>query len=807
MRANGPTTPAASAPAPSDNIAATASPATGSMTSSSATAWSARERLARFGDGRLGLMVAGGLFLSAIGVAGAPTLVLFGVTLAMTGVALISAGLVAGWERRRSALLTLRHERMDTVLEIAERLTRTFDRREIFRTIVTEVNRGLGADATTIRVLRGDVLEVAAWANMTDEAAARLPVFRRNEGRFGRIWATGRPWVCDDVAGERAHEGTYGRYDGLIDFASEIVVPLIQHDRVIGALTSISEQRRHWTDSDIAFVTALATHASIALNNAELFERTELRAAQLGVLRAAAARMSRENTIESIGRAIVEETRRIIDYHNARVYLLEPPDHVLPIAFEGTVGEYEKVDFAVLRTRIGVGFTGWVAGQGEPLLVNDANADPRGSTIPGTDDVDESMLVVPMRYDERVVGVITLSKLGLNQFDEDDLRLLMILADQSATAVETARLLGRSQALAAELRRLLDMGSALSQSLDPRAVADLIARHLAEAAGVDECAISYWDRAGDRLLTSGYYPTAAIASTDPYYSLSGYPMTRRVLNEGLVITIDADDPHADEAEVRLLREGGNRGLVMLPLVAKGASIGLVELFSKQALDLDASQVELARMMANEAAMALENATLYEEARRLADRDPLTSFYNHRTLHERLGEEIVRAGRSKRPLSLLMIDINDFKLVNDTFGHLFGDRVLVWIAERIRSTLRGSDVPARYGGDEFAVILPETDAAAANAAAERILGAFHDSAYESEERGAVPVAVSIGVATHPLDARTATEVIAVADERLYRMKRSNGEPMAGTGDDRVVPLTRDRRRSDGTGVPGTVARRY
>ena len=107
-------------------------------------------------------------------------------------------------------------------------------------------------------------------------------------------------------------------------------------------------------------------------------------------------------------------------------------------------------------------------------------------------------------------------------------------------------------------------------------------------------------------------------------------------------------------------------------------------------------------------------------RRRADRDPLTGFYNHRYLHERLGEEVVRAQRGKRPLSVLMLDLDDFKLVNDTFGHLFGDRVLTWAAELIKATLRVSDVPARYGGDEFAVILPDTDPAEATRAAERIL---------------------------------------------------------------------------------------
>ena len=104
-------------------------------------------------------------------------------------------------------------------------------------------------------------------------------------------------------------------------------------------------------------------------------------------------------------------------------------------------------------------------------------------TIPGTDDVDESMVVVPMQYDDVLVGVITLSKLGLRQFDEEDVRLLSILADQAATAFTGARHLAEARRLAAELRQLLDMSSALSRSLDPVAVADLMAEHLARAVG------------------------------------------------------------------------------------------------------------------------------------------------------------------------------------------------------------------------------------------------------------------------------------------------------------------------------------
>ena len=666
-------------------------------------------------------------------------------------------------------------ERLDTVLGIAERLASSHDRRELFRMIVDETRRALRADVTTIRILEDDRLEIAAWAGLPDDVAARLPSFHRDEGWVGEVLRTGRVLAFPDVRGDPSHG--YARYDGVIEFAGDLIAPLIHHDRVIGALAAVTHEPRHWTSGDVAFISTLATHAAIALTNAELFEQTEARAAQLGVLQAASARLSRAATVGEVGRTVVEETRRIIDYHNARVYLVEQPDDVVPIAFEGTVGAYEQVDLELLRCRLGEGFTGWVAQHGRPLLVRDANGDARGATIPGTDDVDESMLVVPMRYDEATVGVITLSKLGLDQFDEDDLRLLTILADQAATAVESARLLARSQDLASELRRLLDMSAELSESLDPRQVADLMAAHLAQAMGVEECAISYWDRSLGRLESLGYYPVLAGEDIEPFFDVAGYPETQRVLDDQCTVIIDAEDPTADEAERVLLVKDGNRMVAMLPLLAKGQAIGLVELFSKIFIRWDDDRLALARTMANEAAMALENARLYEDARKLADRDPLTGYYNHRFLHERLGEEVIRAQRARSPLSVLMLDLDDFKLVNDTFGHLFGDRVLTWTAELIRSTLRGSDIPARYGGDEFAIILPETDAVEARRAAERILEAFRDRPFIGEQRGPVPIGASIGVATFPADGRTGTDLIAAADRALYRVKRDGGHDAA------------------------------
>jgi len=527
------------------------------------------------------------------------------------------------------------------------------------------------------------------------------------------------------------------------------------------------------------------------------------RMAQLAVLAQAARRMSVDAEPRDVGLAVVEEIRRVIPYHNARVYLADGED-LVPIAFEGRVGAYEQVDPEILRTRMGEGFTGWVAAHGTPLRVDDAGSDPRGATIPGTDDVDESMLVVPMRHDDRLLGVITLSRLGLNRFDDDDLRLLLILADQAATAFAGTAALAEARRLAAELRMLLDMSSALSRSLDPKDVAGLMAEHLARAVGAERAQISDWDRVANRVRTLGCFPAADRDGIEDFYALDAYPLTARVLEERLIVTVDAEDPAADPAEVAVLRREGMRGLLMLPLVAKDESVGIVEITSSLPPTADPEKITLARTMAHEAAMALENARSYETARNQADRDPLTGFFNHRYLHERLSEEVLRAARTRRPLSVLMLDLDDFKLVNDTLGHVHGDRVLAYAAETIRSNLRASDVAARYGGDEFAVILPESSADDAAGVAERILAAFRARPFTASGGTSLPVGVSIGVAAHPGDGRTATELIAAADAGLYAAKSEDGGRVRRGGSDRqaiVMPRAvpqanglRDGRRS-------------
>lgn len=177
-------------------------------------------------------------------------------------------------------------------------------------------------------------------------------------------------------------------------------------------------------------------------------------------------------------------------------------------------------------------------------------------------------------------------------------------------------------------------------------------------------------------------------------------------------------------------------------------------------------------VASELVVAVENSRLYKLTKRLAITDELTDLYNYRFLQQRLDEEVGRADRYGKRLSFIMLDVDNFKRVNDTYGHRVGDGVLAEIGHVLKTTVREVDVVARYGGEEFSVILPETDASGAFIVAEKIreaisLTRFRDEAGERQ----IHVTVSIGLASYPVHAHDKETLLRAADDAVYRAKET------------------------------------
>jgi diguanylate cyclase (GGDEF)-like protein len=330
----------------------------------------------------------------------------------------------------------------------------------------------------------------------------------------------------------------------------------------------------------------------------------------------------------------------------------------------------------------------------------------------------------------------------------------------------------RLKSAAEDLGSIVAMSSDLSSTMDPQLVGDRIAQHIAQAVGANDCALSYWDHAGDQLVTLGYYPPARRGTLQPSYALADYPATRTVLEEARPAIIDVLDPAADPREVAYLRSISQRSMAIVPLVAAGTTIGTLELTSDRDGAFESRHVHVASMLAGEAAMALENARLYDEIRHQALHDGLTGLANRVLFRDRVGQALERShGRTQHPFAILFIDLDDFKVLNDTLGHARGDDVLVAAAQRVAASLRPADTAARFGGDEFAVLLEEVgDEETALSIAIRLADALREPIDLGDMSPAI--AASIGVAVSGTPGETADDLLGKADVAMYAAKSTS-----------------------------------
>jgi diguanylate cyclase (GGDEF)-like protein len=250
-------------------------------------------------------------------------------------------------------------------------------------------------------------------------------------------------------------------------------------------------------------------------------------------------------------------------------------------------------------------------------------------------------------------------------------------------------------------------------------------------------------------------------------------LTRWTLEELRGRRID-ELPRARPAGPGLLLDPEARSALVVPMIVEGRLLGLVAAASREARAYDDAQLAVLATMAQQAAAAIDNARHH----RLATIDSLTGFYLRDYFFRWLEEEQQRLRRYGGSLAVLMIDLDAFKGVNDDHGHLAGDRYLADIAQVVRAELRSADVACRLGGDEFCVMLPQTDLAGARIIAERIRNAVSRRVV-AVDGAALRTTVSIGVAAYPEQAtRDVAELVRLADEALYRAKRE--------GRDRVAP---------------------
>jgi len=564
-------------------------------------------------------------------------------------------------------------------------------------------------------------------------------------------------------------------------FDTICAAPLNDGADLLGLLIVYHDRPHAWADEELAALAGFAAQTATAIKNAQNYERMATWAAHLQSIQQLGARLARLTTESEIGAAIANELDQLIEYHNVRVYRLRPDGWMIPVAMRGLVGEFHDETPDQLRTRLGQGITGWVAEHRVPQNIPDAAHDPRARTIPGTEeDLDESMLLAPLLFEDRVLGVIVLSKLGLRQFSDDDLRLLVIYAAIAAQAIANAdateQLRQQSVRLERRLagqRALLEITGSILGTLDLPRVLDEVADRLAAIVRWDNISIEWIDPATGMLaplMARGVHADQYIQPWEPG-------------EEGLATWVIAHgEPQLVPDELRdpRIRQFASTGdvegsLICVPLHGRDGvrgAVSLERLGTEQNFDDD--DFELVQLFAAQASIAIRNAEAYGAMEIEAQTDDLTGLLNQGTFVEWLARSV----ETQERFGILMLDLDEFKTVNDRLGHQAGDDLLRLVAAAIRGACRDSDRVFRYGGDEFTVICPATDAAGTVALAGRIRTGLNTFALEwGQRRGAEHVSVSIGVATYPEYGPTADEVLLAADRACFVAKRRGRDQIA------------------------------
>ena len=605
---------------------------------------------------------------------------------------------------------------------------------------------------------------------------------------------------------------------------SVISVPLIFQDEAMGALTLIEKRApRRFGPEDLRLLELMAVPAAVAVNTARMYRREAEQNRRLQALLSASRAMTTTlrldellATIASAGPVALGIDECAIDIYDAVA------DTIAIVAYDSVLPEEEVQRYRGSALKLAdypadrdILFGGGIVEEhvSDPLL------DERNRRWM-LDNDESSCLVVPLVYEGEPIGLLTFVELGAEErrFTPEERDLAAALGEQAAAAIARARLLETTERQNRLLGLLLESTQAISSSVDLDDVLAVVARTTAEALVADQCQIQEYDSGANTVKPIAFWQRDASMpepdSMGKTFSLDDEPDERAFLESMKVVQQLYSDPALAAPTRATMDKYGDRSYLNVPLVFGGQSFGVMVLVQTAAeRRWTEEEVSLARALAEQAAVTIERARLYRRVQEQAITDGLTGLFNHRYFYERLDQEVARARRYGTPVSLLLVDIDDFKAFNDRHGHLAGDAVLRKLAAALRGELRQNlDIAARYGGEEFAVILPNTPMAAlsdaqlemdlagglprtdggedppppghrggAEEVAERIRRTIAATSFVGQN-GAVlsQITVSLGVAVFPHKTASVEELVGNADAAMYKAKRGGKDRVESYG---------------------------
>jgi len=666
------------------------------------------------------------------------------------------------------------NRRLGSLLEASRTLTSTVDVDEVLALVAELAGQALDAPCAYIYEFDAE-LDALIWRGQYQRDGVSEP-----EEPFGTVYP------LDDYAFDRTAIETNAvrqaslddpdldeeSRSNLIEFdeTALLTVPLRYGSEIVGVL-EIAEDvvPRRFSAGEIELASALGEQAAAAIHNAKLFRRLEDQNRHMKALLDSSRAIGSTVVLEEVLQRVGEQAAAALRTQSCYIYEFDPVAETITwrsqYQVDSSYGDADELGTTYPLSDFPWDRAALQSGQETLVSLSDAEIDPdlRANMEAWRE---QTLLTVPLVFGDEAVGLMELAEtLSERRFTADEIALARAIGEQAAIAIRNAQLYRRETWRNERLVRVLEISRAVGSSLEAVQVAEGLRAQVGRLF-VDSPATVAVDLLPDAAAGAG-------AGTE-------FPLTTDVL---VATSLRRMTP--------LQTAAGDRHRLVVPLSHKSRAVGYIDIVGGGHAGFAEDEIELVQLLANQAAASVDNARLYETIEQQAITDGLTGLFNHRHFFDRLRAEVLRARRYGFSLSVLMIDLDDFKTFNDRFGHPAGDRVLHTVAEIIRGQLRQDvDLPARYGGEEFAVMLPHTPVTpetqpdgsgpavvleeargGAWVVAERIRAALAASDLPLREHGRpVRVTSSVGVATLPSQAVDADDLVSKADQALYVAKQ-------------------------------------
>ena len=412
-----------------------------------------------------------------------------------------------------------------------------------------------------------------------------------------------------------------------------------------------------------------------------------------------------------------------------------------------------------IRLKADQGITGAAVSKKQPVYAPDVSQDPRYICAAQST---RSELAIPLMVRDEVVGVLDCQSDQLNPFDPDTIELLILFSTQASIALENARLYSLERQRA---RQLEAINIIAQQSTAVMELEDLLTRVctvIQQAFHVSQVSLLLREE-GELVMRAFHGELTPCFPAGGRFAVTQQPWCDLLDSSGTVIEKDltsAPEPF------RLFTESRSR--MSIPLISFGQTLGVLTLHSSRVNAFNKRELQSLESVADICANSIQNAHYVERVKQLAYLDGLTGIFNRRFFELRITEEVERSRRYGTAMAVIMADIDQFKRLNDEFGHLLGDEVLRQVSSIFHQQVRKIDIVCRYGGEEFALLLTQTNVEQAFAVAEKLRKTIQKWQFPGVPRA---ITISAGVAAFPVHGRNRDELVQAADSGLYLAKQA------------------------------------